>query len=189
MEKIVKKTATAIVLILCAMFILRCCLAADKRTFSKLTATDALRSAYADGESEILTVARMESEIAGDGYFSAWGFYYCPETGEVQLAVRWNKSVYEYTDMEEGHEFSFHLVNETTGEEFPAEAIDEKQFAMYSYRKLTVSGVHVAEGEQLSAVMELRDGYTSVQVLKYDEQELVPYKVPKKTIEEVTGKK
>ena len=179
MENIVKKTATAIVLILCLMFIVRCCMAADKSVFSALTPTDSLCCAWHNGDADVKTV-KVEREIADDGYFAAYAFYYCPASGEVQFAVRWNESVYEYTDMEPGHEFSFHLLNETTGETYPAVCLDEDSRAMYSYRKLAAYGVSCADDEQLTAVMELRDGYESTQVLKFAEQPYQEYKIPRK---------
>ena len=184
MGKIVKRAATAIVFIIIGLFVIRCCMAADKSKFSSLTATDALKAAWADGESEILTV-RVESEIAKDGYFSAYGFYYNPESGEVQFAVRWNRSVYRYTDMAEGHEFVFHLLNETTGETFPAHAAESDSLSVYQYRKMIAEGVRVGNEEQLTVVMELRDGFESVQVLKYAEQPFETYKVKSGFLREV----
>ena len=184
MGKFVKRAATAIVFIVCGLFIIRCCMAADKSKFSGLVVTDALRQAYADGQSEIVTV-KVESELAKDGYFAAYGFYYNPESGEVQFAVRWNESVYRYTDMEPGHEFSFHLENETTGETWPAEAIDSASLSVYRYRKMTAEGVKVADDELLTAVMELRDGFESRQVLKYAEQPFKPAKLPRSFLKDL----
>ena len=184
MGKIIKRIATAILLLVCLMFIIRCCMAADKSKFSDLYATDALKSAWTDGESEILTV-KVHAEMAQDGYFSAYGFYYNPESGEVQFAVRWNRSVYTYTDMEPGHEFSFHLLNETTGAVYPAFAVAEDSMTLYQYRKMLAEGVSVGEDEQLTVVMELRDGFESKQVLKYAEQVWKPYKVKKSFLKEV----
>ena len=182
--KIIKTAALAFLFIVIALFVLRCCLAADKSRFSGLTPTDALRSAWADGESEILS-CRVEAELAADGYFSAYGFYYNPESGEVQFAVRWNRSVYRYTDMPEGHEFVFLLRDEVTGTEWPATAIEADSMSVYSYRKLVVEGVHADDGSQLTAVMVLRDGFESTQVLKHAEQVFVPYKPKKGFLEEI----
>ena len=184
MGKIVKTAALTLLFVVIALFVLRCCLAADKSKFSALTPTDALRGAWADGESEILT-CRVEAELAADGYFSAYGFYYSPESGEVQFAVRWNRSVYRYTDMPEGHEFVFRLRDETTGEEWPASAIGADSMSVYSYRKMAVEGVRADDASQLTVVMELRDGFESTQVLKHAEQVFVPYKPKKGFLEEI----
>ena len=178
MGKIIKRVAAVIVLALCAVFIWRCWLTADKSVFSKPIATENLREAWASGETEMLTVKRMEREISEDGYFKAYGLWIHPASGEVQLTVRWNDSVYRYTDMPDGWEYKFHLLNETTGEIYPAETVEKKERVMYHYRRLIVPGVEVAEGDQLTAVMELRDGFESKQVLKFDLQPLVNAKIP-----------
>lgn len=176
MVKIIKRIATALLFIVCGMFILRCCLVADKSIFDDLYATDSLRTAYADGEFAVQTV-EVEREIADDGYFAAYAFCFVPETGEVQVTVRWNDSVYDYTGMTPGHEYSFHLLNEATGETFPLTALDAEKRLMYSYRKLSASGVNLGEADTLTVVMELRDGFESTQVIRYGEQPLEEYKL------------
>ena len=176
MVKIIKRIATAILFIICGMFIFRCCMVADKSIFDELYATDTLVTAYADGDFAVKTV-KVEKEIADDGYFSAYAFYFIPETGEVQVTVRWNDSVYGYTDMTQGHEYVFRLLNEATGETFPLTSLEAKKRAIYNYRKLTASGVNLGDADTLTVVMELRDGFESTQVVRYGEQPLEDYKL------------
>ncbi len=176
MVKFIKRFTTAVVLIICGMFILRCCLVADESVFDELYATDALVAAYADGVLDIKTV-KVEKEIADDGYFTAYAFYFIPETGEVQVAVRWNDSAYEYTSMEAGHEYTFHLLNEATGETFPMTSLDAEKRWMYNYRKMSAGGVNLGETDTLTVVMELRDGFESKQVVRYGEQPFEDYKL------------
>lgn len=176
MVKFIKRLTTAIVFIICGMFILRCCMVADKSVFDDFYATESLIAAYADGELDVKTV-KVEKEIADDGYFSAYAFYFVPETGEVQVAVRWNDSVYEYTSMEEGHEYTFHLLNEATGETFPLTSLDAKKRSIYNYRKLSASAVNLGDTDTLTVVMELRDGFESTQVVRYGEQPFEEYKL------------
>ncbi len=175
MEKFVKVLGTVIVLALCAMFVVRCIIAADRSMFSSPVATDNWSEAYSDGESLTYTVD-ISAEMSSDGYFSAYAFYYNTESGEAQFAVRWNNSVYDYTDMDEGHEFEFAIRNDTTGEEFPAVCTESGERWMYNYRRLIVEGVSASEGDQISAVMKLRDGFESTQVIKYDEQKFKEFK-------------
>ncbi len=176
MGKIISRCATVIVLILCAMFIVRCFMMADKSTFSKPTATDAVIASYTAGNTHLLT-AETHRENSVEGYFSAYGFYYEPTSGEVQFAVRWNDSAYEYTDMEMGMEFTFHLKNTTTGETFPARAVETKEKFMYNYRRMIADSVNIGDGDELIVVMELRDGHESTQVIKYAEQPFEEYKI------------
>ena len=177
MEKFVKVFATVILFVICGMFIIRCIMVSDKSLYSTPAPTDLMKSAYADGESVTYTVD-ISKEIADDGYFSVYGFYYTPESGEVQLAVRWNDSVYGYTDMAEGHEFSFYLHNETTGAKYPMTVMESKEKSIYNYRRLVASDVSVENDELLSIVMELRDGHESKCPIKYAEQGFDEYKLP-----------
>lgn len=184
MGKVIKTIGALIVLLLCGLFVFRCAIASDKSMFSKPIATERFSEAYADGESLTYTVD-IAGELSTDGYFSVYGFYYNTESGEAQFAVRWNDSVYKYTDMESGHEFSFLLRNDTTGDEFPAECVDSGEKWMYSYRRLIAEGVSVGENDQLSAVMQLRDGFESVHVIKYDEQPFDEYKLKSSLLKEL----
>ncbi len=184
--RIVRIAATTVVFVVIGLFVIRCCMVADKSRFSSLMPTDAVKNAFADGESVLYTV-KVESEMAEDGYFAAYGFYYNPESGEVQFAVRWNRSVYRYTDMPEDHEFSFYLLNETTGQICPAVSAGSERMSMYQYRKMLAEGVELAEDEQLTAVMVLRDGFESRQVLKYAEQKWTEYTPKAKLLEELRG--
>lgn len=176
MEKFVKRFATLILFIVCGMFVIRCFMVADKSEFSKPLITDAMRAAYADASAVTYTVD-IAREISEDGYFSAYGFYYTPASGEVQLAVRWNDSVYGYVGMEEGYEFSFHLLNETTGVKYPLVMVETTEKNIYNYRRLIAEGVSLGEAEQMVVVMELRDGFESTHPIKYAEQQLEEYRV------------
>lgn len=184
MGKIIGRIATIIIFILCGLLIWRCCLVSDKSKFSTPSATEALKSAYSDGESDIFTVD-VAAELADDGYFCAYGFYYNAESGEVQVAVRWNNSVYGYTDLDEGHEFSFYLLNETTEEKYPLAVIGSDKANMYNYRQLSAADVKLENDEKLTIVMELPDDYESSQVLKHAEQPFETYKLPKKLAAEL----
>ncbi len=185
MLKFIKKAGTAIVLILCAMFILRCCMVADRSVFSKLIPTDALRTAYSDGKSFTQTV-KISSEMSERGYFSAYGFYYNEESGEVQLALRWNDSAYGYTDTAEGAEFSFILRNITTGEEYPVEIVDSEKRSIYNYRKAVSQGVKIGETDRFAAVMLLRDGHEDKITIKWEEQPMTEYKIKSGVMKELT---
>ena len=158
--KIAKILALIFIFSVCGLFVLRCCMVADKSRFSSPAPTEALRAAFADGESGIKTV-KVSAELADDGYFAAYAVFWSPESGEAQFAVRWNRSVYGYTDIPAGTEFVFRLENETTGESWPTSTLESDSNGLYQYRRLCAEGVTVGEEEQLTAVMELRDGFES----------------------------
>lgn len=178
MEKFVKIFGTVIIIVLCSTFIIRCFMVADKSALSELFITDAMTAAYAEESADdFIKTVKVAREIADDGYFSAYAFYYVPETGQAQVSVRWNDSVYGYTDMPEGTEFEFELLNETTGETVAAQSVDMEKKSFYNYRKLVADGVEIGEQDQITVVMKLRDGFTSTQVVRYAEQELESYKL------------
>lgn len=188
MEKFVKTFATVIILVICATFIIRCFMVSDKSTFSDLSVTDNMTSAYtANGADSFVKTVDVVREIADDGYFSAYGFYYIPSAGQVQVGVRWNDSVYGYTDMPEGTEFEFELLNETTGISYPAQTVDAEEKTIYNYRKLIIDGAEIGENDQVTVVMKLRDGFTSTQVIRYAEQVMEDYKLSGKEKKLLSG--
>lgn len=184
MKKFIKILATGIVFTVIGLFILRCCMVADKSFYSTPAATDALKSAFSDGDS-VIYIHDQTAEISSDGYFAAFNMFYNPESGEVQLAVRWNDSAYEYTGTEPGYEFSFRLVNETTDEEYPCTVIESGRRAIYNYRRLRADNVLIESGDLVAAIMEVNDGYESKQVIKYDGQVFREYKIPSKLSKEL----
>ena len=141
----------------------------------------------AEDTDDFVKTVDVVREIADDGYFSAYGFYYIPSAGQVQVGVRWNDSVYGYTDMPEGTEFAFELLNETTGISYPASTVDAEEKTIYNYRKLIVDGAEIGENDQVTVVMKLRDGFTSTQVVRFAEQELEEYKLSGKEKKLLTG--
>lgn len=177
MEKIIKRIATAIVLLIGGMFVLRCCMVADKTVLKNLAPTDQLMILYSENGSLDVKTVKVEQEIAEDGYFSAYAFYYIPEAEELQLTVRWNDSVYKYTDIESGSEFSFYILNETTGERYPMRMLESKKRSIYNYRKLAADSVSFGEEDTITVVMELRDGFESTHYVRHGEQPLKDYKL------------
>ena len=186
MKKFLKIFATVIVFTIIGLFILRCCMVTDRSFGKRPAVTDALKSAFADGES-VIYVHDQTAEISSDGYFSAFNMFYNPESGESQLSVRWNNSAYSYTDTEPGTEFSFRLVNETTGEEYPCTAIESKKLAFYNYRRLTAENTKIESSDQVYVIMEVNGEYESKQVVKYDGQGFKEYKIPSRILKNLVN--
>lgn len=178
MKKIITAMLTAILTIIIALFIFRCCMASDRSVYSKPAVTDALRQAYSDGTSVIL-VHTQTSEISDDGLFAAFNMFYNSESGELQFAVRWNDSTYRRTGKPEGYDFTFVAVNGTTGEEYPCTIAEGTKRWMYNYRRVTAEGVSLDSGDQLTVKMLVNDKYIDKQVLKYDGQPFEEYKLPR----------
>jgi len=180
MEKFVKIFGTAIIFIICAVFIVRCIMVSDKSVLSELYVNDEIKSAYStsDADAGFIKTVDVVKEIADDGYFSAYGFYYIPAAEQAQVSVRWNDSIYGYTDMPDGTEFEFELLNEATGISCPAQIIDSSERAMYNYRKLIFNDLEAfGENDPVTVVMKLRDGFTSTQAVRFAEQPFENYKL------------
>jgi hypothetical protein len=180
MQKFVKIFGYIILFTLCSAFIIRCIMVSDKSTFSKLTVTDEMIAAYTDEESmDFVKTVDIASEISPDGYFCSYSFFYVPAASQAQVTVRWNNSIYGYTDMAEGTEFEFELLNKTTGVSVPCVSVDAKRKTIYNFRKLTADGVTFGPDDEIVIVMKLRDGFTSEQVICYAEQPMEDYKLSK----------
>ena len=186
MKKAIKITAVILLFLTCGFFIFRCCMVSDKSVLKDLYITDGLRHAYADGESIIYTV-NIAQEISSDGYFSAYAFYYNPESSEAQITIRYNDSVFNYLDSDEVYEFDFLIRNTTTGEEFSARTVESAEKYMYNFRKLIIEGFTYNEGDELFIVMKHRGGTESTHLIKAAEQPSTEYKVSGKLLSSLTA--
>jgi len=179
MQKFLKIFAYVIIFTLCGAFIIRCIMVADKSVFSGLTVTEEMAAAYTEETVGFVKTVDIAAEMSKEGYFSAYAFYYIPSVNQAQITVRWNDSVYGYTDMPEGHEFEFELLNETTGESYPLKVTEKKEKTIYNFRKLMAENVSFGPDDEIVIVMKLRDGFTGRQVVCYAEQPMEDYKLSK----------
>jgi len=177
MKKFVKIFAYVIIFTLCASFIIRCIMVADKSPFAKPVMTDEMIAAYTEEDVGFIQTVDVAPEMSESGYFCAYGFYYVPTVGQAQLAVRWNDSAYKYTDVTPGTEFAFELVNETTGERYPCRAVEEKERTLYNFRRLIADGAVFGPDDEIAVVMSIRDGYTDRQIVCYAEQPMEEYEL------------
>ena len=186
--RIAKGIVVAFVAIFNIMFIFRCCVAADQSHLNTLIATDALRTAYADGDAGIIT-HDMAAEIAENGYMSCYAFAWSPEAEEVQITVRYNNSVYEYNGLPEGDEFLFTLKESVTGTIYTPSHIETDEMWMYNYRRLVFSNVEADEASNLVLFMHHGETQISSDTIHYADQNVVnePYKLSRKEKEALGG--
>ncbi len=179
--RIAKWIVVAFVAIFNIMFIFRCCVAGDRSVLSDLTPTDALRTAYADGEVELIT-HEVVREISENGYMSAYAYVYSPEAEEVQITIRYNDSVYEYNALPEDVEFSFTLTDSVSGTVYEPSVISEDSFWMYNHRRLVFSGVKMSEESNLVVKMMYNGEEISFETIHYADQNVVnePYKLSRR---------
>lgn len=95
MGRWIKRIIKLFVVIVCALFIWRVMFAESEGVLGDFIPTGETAVIYgAGGEIEILT-NEVVDEISAGGYFSAYGVYYTPETGQLQVTVRYNDSTVE----------------------------------------------------------------------------------------------
>jgi len=173
--KWIKRFIYAVVLILCAVIVLRCCMSADRSTMTELYVTPSLAEAFESGTPEILKLAEDAREISADGYFSAYGFRYIPQCRQLQATVRFNVSMYGYTGLPEGTVPDFYLCCEDDPAALrPADYTEEMTRAFYVYQKLVWENVDIGDADW-QIYMDLQDGTYSVSPLRYAEQEYRNY--------------
>ncbi len=194
-KKIIVIVLKVIAYSICLLLIWRVLFANDKHTNTAYTATPAAVGAARDGELSVFTNKAVESQ-AEKGYFYAYGFRYTPETGEVQVTVKYNDATIEKVGPVH---FEALLVDTTakmnsgdTFEGYPillaAEASDvttEKKL-FYNYDKLVFEGFDNLD-ETKNVVIRLvyeipadeddTDKVESTVVVHYAEQEMKEYKL------------
>ena len=176
-SKIIKTFIYAVVLVLCALIILRCCASGDRSSYTDLLVTPEMVAAYTDGELEVLRLEENASEITSDGYFSAYGFRYVPETKQLQVTVRWNVSTWDYLNLPKGTELAFYLCcNDNTSTFRTPDVVERYEKSLYQYRVLQWNDVEIGE-DNWQVYMDKQDGEYSIAPIRYVEQEYRNYKL------------
>ncbi|MBQ7922277.1 MAG: hypothetical protein IJ325_06840 [Clostridia bacterium] len=186
-KKIISTTVTVIVLILCVLIILRCCVSADRSVMTDIVPGDALRQAYDSGALTVITTEDPAAEIAEDGYYSVYGFVYFPEISQVQITIRYNKSLYTYADLPEGTEFSYTLGDENGNDRVSPTSVDSYEKGIYRYRRLVFDNVTVSEDTALYCFMQITENYESENPVHHAMQPLVERELTKEEISILNG--
>ncbi len=179
--KKVKLFFTVLLFLIIGAFVLRVIISSDKSLFDDFVVSEDTRAAYAEHGS--LTVRRMDLKnlISEYGYFSAYYMYFVEETGELQVAVRYNVSALNYTDTESDGQLDFRLLirdadaaeddvsigagdsdeeaydkNDIlySGTYYTADEVEEKsRYGIYRFRRLTFKNVELTPEELINADM------------------------------------
>ena len=154
--RILKYTALALIFAIVAVLLARIMIAEYYPSAMKeLAPTEALRAAYAANPN--LEIRRQKLAISYDNpkfaLFMANHQYYCPEAGELQIALRYNVSTLE--EVKEDFKlaqrpepspslFDFTLYDDN-GNRYPLSLIETDAKFMYQYYKLAFTGVDFGE--------------------------------------------
>ena len=150
---IAKAVVSAIVFILCGLFIFRCCIAADQSRLSDITPNDALNAAYAADPDLTMLTHDTPFEISEDGYMIAYGLVMIPSIEQVQITVRYNESIFDYNSLPADATFTYTLTDSVTGEEIEAVPAEEEAQWMYFYRRLVFDGIALTEENNLTVTI------------------------------------
>lgn len=162
--KWLKHIIKGFVVICCIALIWRVLFAGSEATLDELIPTTALSQVYKDkGDIEILT-NEIADEISESGYFSAYSFFYSPETKEVQVTVRYNNSTLDAL-----HDFDFYLYTVDT-----SVAPVDTEIATGESNNTVEDGVRLHNGYPMSEILEPVAEYTQTdEILFYNYEKLV----------------
>ena len=178
-KKIFTTAVGLIVLVLCGLIVLRCCMSADRSIMTDIIPSEALRNAYTSGALTAVTTEEPAADIADDGYYSVYGLVYFPELHQVQITVRYNRSLFSYVGKPEGTEFSYTLGEKDGSERISPTVVETYEKGIYIYRRLVFDGVDVEEETALYCFMRLSDTYESENPVHHAMQPLVNRKFTK----------
>ena len=186
-KKIFTTAVTLIVLALCGLIVFRCCMSADRSVMTDIVPSEAMLSAYTAGELTAVTTENTAADIAEDGYYSVYGFVYFPELHQVQITVRYNKSLFNYVAVPVGTEFSYTLGNDDSTDRVSPTSVTNYENGLYIYRRLVFDGVDVSEETTLNCFMRLSDTYESKHPVHHATQPLVDRKFTKDELRMLNG--
>ena len=156
----------------------------DNDLLSELRATEGAVSAYkADPENAFFT-HKLSEKLTHDGYYSANGFVYIKESGEIQITARYNDSLYGYFDTPETTEFTYTIVDTSTDTVYEGEVVERGEKYMYNYDKLVFKNVEIGEESELLLFLHFEDKYpvedeSKGLLIHHPAQEFKAYKLSK----------
>ncbi len=161
-KKWIKRIIKGFVVLACVALVWRVLFAGSEVTLDEFIPTTATAEVYKEkGDLKILTNDVVD-EISESGYFSAYGFFYSPETREVQVTVRYNNSTIDKLS-----DFDFYLYTVDTSND-PIETTDE------TGNDGSDDGVRLHEGYPMSEILDPMEEYTQTdEVLFYNYEKLV----------------
>lgn len=204
-KKWIKRIIKWLVALACIALLWRVFFAGSEITLDEFIPTKTTAEAYSEsGNLKIITNEVVE-EISKEGYFSAYGFFYSPETKELQITARYNNST---LDRLRDIDFFLYTVD-TSGEPYDAEkqsVVDADgnviklyqgypkseiieplaeytqtdEILFYNYEKLVFPGVEI--GEHTNVILSLcsagdKDAEKAVVTIHFAEQPTEEYEL------------
>ncbi len=156
-KRILRSVFFGICALVLILMLIRIFLMSDNKALTDIYPTENARLAYGDG-SEFLSHGVYE-DIADDGYYSANGIIWCPETGELQITGRYNDSLFTYFDCADTVEFTWKLEDKTNEKTYEGKVVDSAEKYIYNYRKIIFEGVEISDESELYLFLCYEDKY------------------------------
>ena len=176
--------ALVIILVLIRIFLM-----SDKKTLSELYPSENAIAAY-EGGNEFVSHSVYE-DIADDGYYSANGLIYCPETKELQITGRYNDSLYTYFDCADTVEFTWRLEDRANEKTYEGKVVESAEKYLYNYRKIIFEDVEINDESEMYLFLCYEDKYpvedkTKGLLIHIPGEEFKTYKLSKEEIEKLS---
>ena len=146
-----------ICLLVIILVLVRIFLMSDNKELSSIFPTENAVAAYSN-ENEFLTHKVYET-IADDGYYSANGIIWCPETGELQITGRYNDSLFTYFDCADTVEFTWKLEDRANEKTYEGKVVESAEKYIYNYRKIVFEDVEINDESELYLFLCYEDKY------------------------------
>ena len=171
--RVIKIIVTVLVFAVSIMFIVRSCSYKSTSTLDDIVANEALIQC-GGADAEYFTHKLIEG-LAPQGYFYAYAMVYVPDAHQLQITVRYNVSVYDYTMVDEGHEYAYSL--KYGDEKIDGEIASSYESGRYVYKRLVFNGVDITGETSLL----MKNGVTGEEyadiTVHYAEQKFIAYKL------------
>lgn len=148
-KKIIKWVWYTFVIVAIALILIRVFMSTSSNVLNTITATSEASDAYLNG-GEILT-HRMSQSISDDGIMRCYALVYIPEAKQVQITIKFNKSI--FNNVKESEQFGFKLYNTGTETLVEEVRIDRADKGLYKYCRVVFNDVELNEGEALEIIM------------------------------------
>lgn len=182
MKKILKYTVYAFLALVFVALVVRIWIFDASNVFTDIVPTENAKTAYAENQ-EILSHELIQN-IADDGNSRGYALVYIPESGELQITMKYNLSILKKASLPEGYEFQFKLFDTETEKEYYAVYYQRDIKGNYGFTRAVFEGVRFSESADIEIVMcseDYSEDYSCYKV-HASKQDFEPYKLSKEEI-------
>ena len=182
MKKILKYTVYIFLALVFAAFVVRIWVFDASTVFTDIVPTENAKTAYAQNLE--ITTHELIQNIADDGNSRGYALVYIPESGELQITMKYNLSIYKKASVPTDSELQFKLYDTETEKEYYAVYYQRDVKGNYGYARVVFEGVWFSESADIEIVMCNEDYSEDFSCYKVHaaKQEFESYKLSKEEI-------